>query len=116
MSVDGWIIEKGVECVSCPACAFTFDAQHLTVGTDGYTCPACAENALEDALREIDKATEGWTLGLAYTMVEKIRFTARSALKRVAPNGDDLSHLRPASSQEAPQIEEGDQWPGGIRL
>lgn len=37
-----WEIEKGVTCVVCPHCAFTFDATHEDDTPDrGYTCPAC---------------------------------------------------------------------------
>ena len=37
------------ECVSCPECAFTFAADHQD--EDGnYSCPACAEDDLDDAV------------------------------------------------------------------
>lgn len=39
---NGWPVERGVTCVSCPDCAFTFDAMHAD--EDGsYSCPLCAE-------------------------------------------------------------------------
>jgi hypothetical protein len=38
---DGWEVEHGVICVTCPDCAFTFGAEHRDAG-GGYTCPLCA--------------------------------------------------------------------------
>lgn len=36
--------EQGVECVVCPVCAFTFDADHENDTPEGgYTCPLCVE-------------------------------------------------------------------------
>lgn len=53
-----WERAQGVECVSCPQCAFTFDAAHTTHRGDGvyegYDCPLCAESALA-ALRATEK-------------------------------------------------------------
>lgn len=35
-----WLVTEGVRCVSCPDCAFTFDAMHED--QDGtFSCPAC---------------------------------------------------------------------------
>ena len=39
-----WAMTEGVTCVSCPDCAFTFDAAHTEVDqAEGgpYDCPAC---------------------------------------------------------------------------
>lgn len=33
-------------CVSCPECAFTFGAGHVTQATGEYDCPVCAESRL----------------------------------------------------------------------
>lgn len=41
MSASDWVTVQGVECVSCPGCAFTFDASHTDIDTGGYTCPMC---------------------------------------------------------------------------
>ena len=43
-----WAIDT-VTCVSCPACAFTFDAVHSDAD-GGYSCPACAEVRLKAEL------------------------------------------------------------------
>lgn len=40
-----WVIDDTVTCVSCPDCAFTFDAFHEDA-SGGYSCPACAEARL----------------------------------------------------------------------
>ena len=37
------------ECVSCPECAFTFAADHQDED-GGYSCPACAEDELSEAV------------------------------------------------------------------
>jgi hypothetical protein len=47
--VNYWPREHGVICVSCPECAFTFDAAHRS-RDGGYDCPACAELRLEEEL------------------------------------------------------------------
>lgn len=39
----GWQVERGVTCVVCPDCAFTFDADHEDDRPEGgYTCPNCS--------------------------------------------------------------------------
>lgn len=42
----GWQLHRGVTCVECPSCAFTFDAEH-TDEPDGesYSCPNCLYDA-----------------------------------------------------------------------
>jgi hypothetical protein len=40
-------------------------------------------DALRAAIDEIDHHTDGWTFGLASTMVKRIRLTARAALGEV---------------------------------
>ena len=47
-----WLREGHVDCVSCPNCAFTFDACHED-RDGGYTCPVCREIELTKALEEI---------------------------------------------------------------
>jgi len=49
---DDWDTEKGVTCVVCPKCAFTFDACHADEG-GGYSCPACAELAQEATIAQL---------------------------------------------------------------
>lgn len=50
-TAEGWKLEAGVLCVSCPRCAFTFDAAHEdTYGDGGHRCPACGERDLEAEL------------------------------------------------------------------
>jgi predicted SprT family Zn-dependent metalloprotease len=49
-----WTTVIGVTCVECPVCAFTFDADHVTVSTGEYDCPVCRQSKLETALREIE--------------------------------------------------------------
>ena len=41
---SSWAVEEGVTCVSCPDCAFTFDASHSEDGSGIYDCPACMEH------------------------------------------------------------------------
>jgi hypothetical protein len=53
-----WGREDGVECVSCPDCAFTFDAFHRDDSDDEYSCPACAESRLEAQLAELQALLE----------------------------------------------------------
>ena len=55
-----WLLSTE-DCVSCPECAFTFDAMHCDDDGLTYTCPACSEQALlaravgaEAALRTIE--------------------------------------------------------------
>lgn len=45
----GWLVERGVECVICPECAFTFDACHTDTDTDRYSCPLCEPIAQPEA-------------------------------------------------------------------
>lgn len=40
----------------CPDCGFSFDAVHEDEG-GGYSCPACAETKLRDAMVEIERIT-----------------------------------------------------------
>lgn len=47
---EGWELEYDVICVSCPDCAFTYDAIHKLDATDEYSCPLCAEARLEREL------------------------------------------------------------------
>lgn len=42
-NTDAWQVTESVTCVSCPECAFTFDADHGEAG-GGYDCPACMEH------------------------------------------------------------------------
>lgn len=52
---DAWLACEGDKMVSCPDCAFTFDAFHTT--PDGrYECPSCDYDDLIAALRLIVKA------------------------------------------------------------
>jgi hypothetical protein len=36
-----WDVRRGVDCVECPHCCFTFAAIHGNGDTDGYSCPNC---------------------------------------------------------------------------
>ena len=47
-----WLREGHVDCVSCPVCAFTFDACHEDQG-GGYSCPLCAEARLVEQLEAV---------------------------------------------------------------
>lgn len=49
-----WEREEGVVCVSCPDCAFTFDAVH-TNDDGSYLCPVCGELALAARVEELDR-------------------------------------------------------------
>ena len=60
---SAWLLSTE-DCVSCPDCAFTFDAMHTTQDGGGYDCPACGENelaarefALRAALATADQAS-----------------------------------------------------------
>jgi hypothetical protein len=47
---EEWLREGHVDCVSCPVCAFTFDACHEDQG-GGYSCPLCVELRLQEQLQ-----------------------------------------------------------------
>jgi hypothetical protein len=49
---EPWEREEHVDCVSCPECAFTFDACHED-RDGGYSCPLCAELASKKTLEGI---------------------------------------------------------------
>jgi len=45
---DKFEIERGVTCVVCPGCAFTFDECHDDAEAPGrYTCPCCGKQGLK---------------------------------------------------------------------
>jgi hypothetical protein len=50
----GWDIYRGVTCVACPDCAFTFDADHENTDGTGYTCPACVAER-DDLLAAVER-------------------------------------------------------------
>ena len=61
---DGWLeATQMTRLVSCPKCAFTFDADH-TDQDGGYSCPCCcAEARVEELKRDRDAAladSHGW--------------------------------------------------------
>lgn len=37
----GWTLWDHVQCVECPGCGFTFDADHEDTEGGGYSCPVC---------------------------------------------------------------------------
>lgn len=45
---EPWQYVTGVDCVVCPGCAFTFDADHIDVGTNRYSCPCCGYGASQN--------------------------------------------------------------------
>ena len=47
--MDDWT-ESTELCVSCPACAFSFNSHHVDVEGGGYSCPACSELELNASL------------------------------------------------------------------
>jgi hypothetical protein len=49
----GWETARDVACIVCPACAFTFDADHEDWPEGGYSCPACAEMKLASQLEAV---------------------------------------------------------------
>lgn len=63
----GWQVERGVTCVVCPDCAFTFDADHEDDRPEGgYTCPNCSpeepvEGFADVVRRVLTKRAAPWT-------------------------------------------------------
>ena len=54
----GWAVERGVTCVVCPDCAFTFDATHTSEPDgDRYDCPNCG--AAPEPATDTPRATQG---------------------------------------------------------
>lgn len=71
---DAWLKEDGVTCVSCPECAFTFDAFHTDVDSGGYSCTACAELRLEDEAKILNITIEmlqGYVRNLILMLIDK---------------------------------------------
>ena len=57
-----WTIEKGITCVVCPQCAFTFAEEHEDeqIGEAGwYTCPVCDETG---RLPDLGDDSDEWDL------------------------------------------------------
>jgi ribosomal protein L37AE/L43A len=43
---EAWAVERGVMCVVCPRCAFTFAKDHMPDSDGLWTCPCCRESEL----------------------------------------------------------------------
>jgi ssDNA-binding Zn-finger/Zn-ribbon topoisomerase 1 len=52
--MNDWTRWNSVECVECPDCAFTFDADHEATDGSGYSCPVCAEVALTARVAQLE--------------------------------------------------------------
>ena len=87
---EKWEREEGVTCVSCPRCAFTFDASHVTQTTGRYDCPCCENEALVNVAKAADTLA-GRPFG---QLNERDFYALREALS--ALSGPDT----PADSQE----------------
>lgn len=57
-----WSSEPEVDCVVCPSCAFTFDADH-TDYDNGYSCPLCELTAIAG---EVERLTTEHDLAVAH--------------------------------------------------
>ena len=86
-----WLLSTE-DCVSCPECAFTFDAMHTTQDGADYDCPACGENelaarefALRAALATADQASSALLAERDEAEARAVR--AEAALKEIAENG-----------------------------
>lgn len=65
---EPWEHWADIDCVSCPDCAFTFSDVHRDKD-GGYSCPACAEIALDARVSTLETAlrpfAEKWDLHAA---------------------------------------------------
>lgn len=83
---------------SCPACAFTFDAVH-TEQDGSYSCPACAEKRLSEALEACAAALED--AGPCWDAGGSSRCYAHGGNDWPCPAAAAITQARAALDQEA---------------